>query len=124
MANVHPWFGDVSIDDAATWTWQFFQTNDVSISDEVDNKPQMYIAETGWPTVRVCALTVIPFLHLRTIENHRPNELNPPQKSSNTSTETNGASEASEANLQVFLDTFVCQANANGTEYFFFEVRG
>ena len=51
MANVHPWFGDVSIDDAATWTWQFFQTNDVSISDEVDNKPQMYIAETGWPTV-------------------------------------------------------------------------
>ncbi|KAL1696863.1 glycoside hydrolase family 17 protein [Schizophyllum commune] len=92
MANVHPWFGDVSIDDAATWTWQFFQTNDVSISDEVDNKPQMYIAETGWPT-----------------------------KSSNTSTETNGASEASEANLQVFLDTFVCQANANGTEYFFFE---
>ncbi|KAL1666915.1 glycoside hydrolase family 17 protein [Schizophyllum commune] len=92
MANVHPWFGDVSIDDAATWTWQFFQTNDVSISDEVDNKPQMYIAETGWPT-----------------------------KSSNTSTETNGASEASEANLQIFLDTFVCQANANGTEYFFFE---
>ena len=76
MANVHPWFGDVNIDDAATWTWQFFQTNDVSISYEVDNKPQMYIAETGWPTVRVCALTVMPFFRLRTIENHRPNELN------------------------------------------------
>ena len=25
------------------------------------------------------------------------------------------------ANLQTFLDTFVCQANANGTGYFFFE---
>ena len=25
---------------------------------------------------------------------------------------------------QVFLDTFVCQANNNGTGYFFFEVRG
>ena len=66
MANVHPWFGDVSIDDAATWTWQFFQTNDVSISDEVDNKPQMYIAETGWPTVRVCSLSTISCLRLQT----------------------------------------------------------
>lgn len=24
-------------------------------------------------------------------------------------------------NLQIFLDNFVCQANANGTGYFFFE---
>lgn len=24
---------------------------------------------------------------------------------------------------QTFLDTFICQANANATEYFFFEVR-
>ncbi|TRM64413.1 glycoside hydrolase family 17 protein [Schizophyllum amplum] len=92
MANVHPWFGDVSIDDAATWTWSFFQENDVSISDEVSNTPTMYIAETGWPT-----------------------------KSSDTDSESNGASDASEANLQIFLDDFVCQANANGTEYFFFE---
>ena len=30
---------------------------------------------------------------------------------------------ANEANLQVFLDTFVCQANTNGTRYFYFEVR-
>ncbi|KAL1739825.1 glycoside hydrolase family 17 protein, partial [Schizophyllum fasciatum] len=92
MANVHPWFGDVSIDDAATWMWTFFQTNDVSLSEKVSNTPQMYIAETGWPT-----------------------------KSSSTDSETNGASAASEANLQVFLDDFICQANANGTEYFFFE---
>jgi glucan 1,3-beta-glucosidase len=27
--------------------------------------------------------------------------------------------DASIANLQTFLDTFVCQANANGTDYFF-----
>ncbi|EEB87874.1 hypothetical protein MPER_14591, partial [Moniliophthora perniciosa FA553] len=24
-------------------------------------------------------------------------------------------------NLQKFIDTFVCQANQNGTQYFFFE---
>jgi exo-beta-1,3-glucanase (GH17 family) len=37
------------------------------------------------------------------------------------STETDGVSAASVPNLQVFLDTFVCQANTNGTGYFFFE---
>ena len=45
------------------------------------------------------------------------------QKSSDVSNESNGPSTASEANLQTFLDTFVCQANTNGTGYFFFEVR-
>lgn len=29
MANVHPWFGDVTIDDAAVWTYNFFQEFDV-----------------------------------------------------------------------------------------------
>jgi len=33
----------------------------------------------------------------------------------------NGASAASIANLQKFLDTYVCQANKNGTGYFYFE---
>lgn len=36
---------------------------------------------------------------------------------------SNGPSTASSANLQTFLDTFVCQANTNGTGYFYFEVR-
>ncbi|KAG8729130.1 hypothetical protein FRC12_021226, partial [Ceratobasidium sp. 428] len=44
-------------------------------------------------------------------------------KSSNVSTQTNGASEASVANLQVFLDTFVCASNTNQTQYFFFEFK-
>ncbi|KAF5380680.1 hypothetical protein D9757_007077 [Collybiopsis confluens] len=71
MANVHPWFANASIDDAAAWTWSFFETTDVALANELSNKPEMSIAETGWPTK--------------------------------------------------FLDTFVCQANANGTAYFFFE---
>jgi exo-beta-1,3-glucanase (GH17 family) len=92
MANVHPWFANVSIDQSSGWTANFFQTQDVDIANQLTNKPQMYIAETGWPT-----------------------------KSSDAGNANNGASTASVPNLQTFLDTFVCQANTNGTGYFFFE---
>jgi len=93
MSNVHPWFANQSIEDAAGWTASFFNTTNVQAAAELPNKPQMYIAETGWPT--------------GTSElNANPND---------------GPSVASAANLQIFLDTFVCQANANGTGYFFFE---
>jgi exo-beta-1,3-glucanase (GH17 family) len=52
MANVHPWFANVSIDQAATWTNLFFQQNNVQEAAALSNHPQMYIAETGWPTVK------------------------------------------------------------------------
>ncbi|KAJ6532031.1 glycoside hydrolase family 17 protein [Mycena capillaripes] len=92
MANVHPWFADSKVEDAAGWTADFFSETDLKAAAAVENAPQMYIAETGWPT-----------------------------GSSDAASATNGASAASEANLQIFLDTFVCQANKNGTKYFFFE---
>jgi len=94
MANVHPWFGHVPIEQAAGWTWQFFQDFDVNICAQAPNKPIMYIAETGWPTA-----------------------------SDNASMTNNGPSEASIKNLQTFMDTFVCQANKNQTNYFFFELK-
>jgi glucan 1,3-beta-glucosidase len=50
MANVHPYFGSLAIQDAAQWTWQFFQWNNVEIAEEASNKPATFIAETGWPT--------------------------------------------------------------------------
>ncbi|KAI6025910.1 glycoside hydrolase family 17 protein [Pisolithus orientalis] len=93
MANVHPWFANVSIDDAAAWTAEFFESTDVSLAQSLTNKPNMFIAETGWPT------------NTSTF-NYNPND---------------GPSLASVANLQYFIDTFVCQANQNGTGYFFFE---
>ncbi|KAI6108021.1 glycoside hydrolase family 17 protein [Pisolithus sp. B1] len=93
MANVHPWFANVSIDDAAAWTAEYFQTTNVDLANSLPNKPKMSIAETGWPT------------NTSTF-NYDPND---------------GPSVASVGNLQIFIDTFVCQANANGTEYFFFE---
>jgi len=47
MANVHPWFANVSAEDGAGWTAQFFQTIDVDVANALPNKPKMYIAETG-----------------------------------------------------------------------------
>ena len=94
MANVHPWFANVSAENSAAWTASFFQEVDVSAASALSNNPKMYIAETGWPT-----------------------------ESSDAGNANNGASSASVAGLQTFMDTFVCQANTNGTGYFFFEVR-
>ena len=51
MANVHPWFANTSIQEAAAWTAEFFQQNNVDLANNLTNKPNMYIAETGWPTV-------------------------------------------------------------------------
>ncbi len=47
MANVHPWFANVSIDEAAGWTWLFFQGNDVELAAKFTPAPDMSIAETG-----------------------------------------------------------------------------
>ena len=45
----------------------------------------------------------------------------PAQNSSDQGNMNNGASTASVANLQKFLDTYVCQATKNNTGYFYFE---
>jgi len=52
MANDHPWFANVSVDQAAVWTWAFFEQTDVAQAQALPNNPTMYIAETGWPSVR------------------------------------------------------------------------
>ncbi|GMK59660.1 hypothetical protein CspeluHIS016_0802660 [Cutaneotrichosporon spelunceum] len=98
MANVHPWFGKVPIDQAADWTYDYFMNNDVVYSQQVPNQPAMYIAETGWPT-----------------------KFTTPQGADTGQTSGNPPSDATVAQLQIFLDTFVCQANKNETHYFFFE---
>lgn len=94
MANVHPWFANTTIQDAAGWTWEFFEQTNVQPASLLSNKPTMYIAETGWPACNATGAS-----------------------------QTDGASNASVANLQYFLDTFVCQSNTNKTGYFFFEFQ-
>ncbi|KAH9856667.1 glycoside hydrolase [Lenzites betulinus] len=92
MSNIHAWFANVSIDQSAGWVNDFFQTQNVDVANTLSNKPDMFIAETGWPS-----------------------------GSKDAGNESNGPSNASVANLQTFLNTFVCAANKNGTKYFFFE---
>jgi exo-beta-1,3-glucanase (GH17 family) len=49
MSIVHPWLADKTILDAATWTLASFKETSVDVANTLTNKPQMYIAETGWP---------------------------------------------------------------------------
>lgn len=82
MSNVHPWFADVTVDDSAAWTYEFFQETNVVPAAALSNAPTMYIAETGWPTA-----------------------------SDDTTSDSNGPSMANTTNLQIFLDTYVCQVS-------------
>lgn len=92
MSNVHAWFANVSAADASGWTETFFQDTNVAKAATLANKPEMFIAETGWP-------------------------------SGSKDYTSNGPGTADIAGIQTFLDDFVCQANKNGTGYFYFEVR-
>lgn len=51
MANVHPWFANVTVQNGPQWTWDFFEQTDVTPANALPNKPEMSIAEVGWPTV-------------------------------------------------------------------------
>jgi exo-beta-1,3-glucanase (GH17 family) len=92
MANVHPWFANTTVQNGPQWTWDFFQQTDGDVANALSNKPEMSIAEVGWPTA-----------------------------SKDAGNANNGASDASEQNLQSFIDNFVCQSNQKGVKYFFFE---
>lgn len=41
-------FGGLDIADAASWTWDFFENNDVVITEPAGI--DAFVAETGWPT--------------------------------------------------------------------------
>jgi exo-beta-1,3-glucanase (GH17 family) len=92
LSNVHAWFANTTAQDASKWVNDFFQEQNVLPASLLPNKPKMYIAETGWPT-----------------------------DSKDAGNKNNGQADASVANLQIFIDSFVCQANAAGVGYFFFE---
>ncbi|KAF9006511.1 glucan 1,3 beta-glucosidase [Cyathus striatus] len=93
LSNVHPWFANTTAEAAAAWVFNFFDETNVQPAAALSNTPKMYIAETGWPTA-----------------------------SSDTANANNGGSDASLDSLQIFLDTFVCQANENNVPYFYFEL--
>lgn len=86
MANIHPYFGGVGINDASNWTMAFSQKHLVKPA-KANGKANTGMAEVGWPTRG----------------------------------EANGESVPSVANLQIFVDDFVCHANSAGVKYYFFE---
>ncbi|CAO1618854.1 unnamed protein product [Parajaminaea phylloscopi] len=101
MANVHAWFAGTTVADAAGWTWDYTNTNTPGLAvTPATNAPDLWIAETGWPT-----------------------------SANDTASMTYEGAVAGDSQLQTFLDTFVCQANANITaaaagtynKYAFFE---
>ncbi|KAK6359855.1 hypothetical protein TWF696_000988 [Orbilia brochopaga] len=86
MANVHPFFAGVTVDDAPGWTNEFFVNNDVSVANLATNKPNPIVSEVGWPS----------------------------------GGGTDLGSVAGIKELNQFVEQYVCEANRNGTEYYWF----
>lgn len=100
-ANRLQFFGGVDINSAASWTYTYWQDNDVANTNNLPGKKQL-IAETGWPSGGGNYCT-------------DQNGANATCKSP-----TDGAV-ASVDNMNTFMNDWVCQALANGTQYFMFE---
>lgn len=100
MANVHAWFAGTLVQDGPAWTYQYFENNDANVAAAAPNKPAAYIAETGWPSGAndTQAATYV-----------------------NEDGQVTGA-HAGIPELQTFLDGYICDANKNGTGYFWFEL--
>jgi exo-beta-1,3-glucanase (GH17 family) len=95
MSNVHPFFAGVNVDVAAAWTWDFWQTHDVDLTEGTDKK--QIISEVGWPSGggKDCG------------------------ESPTCDSDTPG-SVASIENMNSFMADWVCQALENGTDYFWY----
>ena len=93
MSNVHPFFGGVPIDQAAAWTWSFWQTNDVALTQGTTK--QQVISEVGWPS-------------------GGGNDCSPASTCPNA--QAGAVSGIDEMNK--FMSDWVCQSLSNGTEYF------
>lgn len=92
MANIHPFFAGTPAADAASWTWDFWTQHDTPLKADLSKN---VISETGWPSAggTDCG---------------------------GATTCTNG-SVAGTQEMNTFMDGWVCDALANGTNYFWFE---
>lgn len=92
MANVHPFFAGVSINEAAGWTWSFWQNQNVPLTKGT-NTPQI-VSEVGWPS-------------------GGGNNCSPGPCQKPTDGSVAGVDE-----MNKFMEDWVCQSLVNGTEYF------
>jgi exo-beta-1,3-glucanase (GH17 family) len=94
MSNVHPFFGGVTVDQAAAWTWSFWQSHDVYLTQGLTGKTHV-ISEIGWPS-------------------QGGNDCGAAGKCPDkTSGSVSGITQ-----MNTFMASWVCQAMNNGTEYF------
>ncbi len=96
MANIHPFFGGIASDVAAAWTINFWTENDIPLTKSMPDKKQV-ISEIGWPSGggKDCGAA-----GNCTIEDSTPGAV------------------ASVKDMNILMDSFVCQALKNGTEFF------
>ena len=92
MSNVHPFFAGVEVAEAAGWTWDFWQTHDVVLTQGTTKRN--FISEVGWPSEGGNGCGAAPC------------------------TNPTMGSVAGIDEMNTFMDNFVCQSMANKTEYF------
>ncbi|KAK2867753.1 hypothetical protein FQN49_003511 [Arthroderma sp. PD_2] len=95
MSNIHPFFAGVDATEGTSWAWSFWQSHDVILTQGT-NKKQI-ISEIGWPSGG---------------GNNCGEDKCPDKKS---------GSVASVKDMNAFMDSWVCEALKNGTDYFWFE---
>ncbi|KAL8940665.1 MAG: hypothetical protein Q9211_002170 [Gyalolechia sp. 1 TL-2023] len=95
MSNIHPFFAGKTQDIAASWTWNFWNTHVTSLT--TNTKKKNIISEVGWPSEggKHCGeVTCTPGM---------------------------SGAVAGIDEMNTFMDSFVCQSLANGTDFFWFE---
>ena len=91
MANVHPFFAGVTVDLAAGWTYDFWTGHNVPLTQGTQKKN--VVSEVGWPSAG---------------GTHCGQD-----QTTCTTGSTAGIDE-----MNQFMDTYICQSLANGTDFF------
>ena len=93
MSNIHPFFAGVTADEAAGWTWDFWQQHDVVLTAGNATKKNI-VSEVGWPS-------------------DGGNDCGAAQCTSKTQGSVAGVDE-----MNKFMEAYICQSLKNGTDFF------